>query len=139
VVLGAGAAGGDQVFGNHLFEDDLKPVFDVALKCGLNLRDTAAVYGEGTFEHILGNFVKDVSREQVILSTKFTPQTATAWAIAKGTLPIIGVTKVEQVEDAAKAAEITLSAEEVSALEALGDAANANTLHEWEKQMEVRA
>ena len=73
---GAGAAGGDQVFGNHLFEDDLRPVFDKALECGLTLWDTAAVYGEGTSERILGNFVKDVSREQVILSTKFTPQIA---------------------------------------------------------------
>lgn len=73
---GAGAAGGDQVFGNHLFEDDLRPVFDKALERGLNLWDTAAVYGEGTSERILGNFVKDVSREQVILSTKFTPQIA---------------------------------------------------------------
>lgn len=303
---GTGAAGGDQVFGNHLFEKDLKPVFDAALKCGLNLWDTAAVYGEGTSERILGSFLKDVSREQVILSTKFTPQIAgdspeamqemldgsekrlrtdvidvywihnpmdverwtpmliplaqsgqiksigvsnhnlaeikraneilgaaglkisavqnhfsllhrsseragildyckengitfyaymvleqgalsgkydtrhpfpegsdrarcygpilpqleklieklrqigrkynaspaqiaTAWAIAKGTLPIIGVTKVEHVVDAAKAAEITLSAEEVSALGALGDAANVNTLREWENQMEVRA
>ncbi len=62
-------------------------------------------------------------------------QIATAWAIAKGTLPIIGVTKVEQVEAAAKAAEIVLTAEEISELEALGDAANINTLREWEKEM----
>ena len=62
-------------------------------------------------------------------------QVATAWAIAKGTLPIIGVTKVEQVEAAAKAAEIILSKEEVSELEALGDAANISTLREWEKEM----
>ena len=25
---GAGTAGGDQVFGNHLFEEELKPVFE---------------------------------------------------------------------------------------------------------------
>ena len=62
-------------------------------------------------------------------------QIATAWAIAKGTLPIIGVTKVGQVEAAAKVAEIVLTAEEVSELEALGDAANINTLREWEKEM----
>ena len=62
-------------------------------------------------------------------------QVAAAWAIAKGTLPIIGVTKAEQVEAAAKAAEIVLTAEEVSELEALGDAANINTLREWEKEM----
>ncbi len=73
---GAGAAGGDQVFGNHLFEKELKPVFEKAVECGLNLWDTAAVYGEGTSERILGNFVKDVRRDSVILSTKFTPQIA---------------------------------------------------------------
>lgn len=65
---GAGAAGGDQVFGNHLFENDLKPVFDKAMELGLNLWDTAAVYGEGTSERILGNFIKGLHREDVILS-----------------------------------------------------------------------
>lgn len=39
-------------------------------------------------------------------------QLTVAWAIAKGTLPIIGVTKVSQVEDAVKAAAWELSAEE---------------------------
>lgn len=73
---GAGAAGGDQVFGNHLFEEDLKPVFEAAMEKGLNLWDTAAVYGEGTSERILGNFVKEAARGDVILSTKFTPQIA---------------------------------------------------------------
>ena len=75
---GAGAAGGDQVFGNHLFEEDLKPVFKKAMEYGLCLWDTAAVYGEGSSERILGNFVKEVSRKDVILSTKFTPQIASA-------------------------------------------------------------
>ena len=299
---GAGAAGGDQVFGNHLFEEELKPVFEKAVECGLNLWDTAAVYGEGTSERILGNFVKDVRRDSVILSTKFTPQIAgsspdamqemidgskerlhtdvidvywihnpmdvekwtpdlipmaksgqiktigvsnhnlaeikraneilaaeglkisavqnhysllhrsseragildycrengitfyssmvleqgaltgryhetnlfpegtgrgeaynphlkeltaltdemkiigtrfdaspaqiaTAWAIAKGTLPIIGVTKVNQVEEAAKAARIELTADEISRLEKLGDETGVHTLREWEKEM----
>ena len=49
---GIGAAGGDQVFGSRLFEDDLRPVFDKAMECGLMLWDTAAVYGEGTSERI---------------------------------------------------------------------------------------
>ena len=35
-----------------------------------------------------------------------------AWAIAKGTLPIIGVTKENQVLDAVKAVNDTLTAEE---------------------------
>lgn len=300
---GTGVAGGDQVFGNHLAEADLKPVFDKAMECGLNLWDTAAVYGEGSSERILGNFIKDVSREDVIISTKFTPQIAsdsseamqemldgskerlhadvmdiywihnpmdverwtpkliplvksgqikaigvsnhnlaeikraneilaaeglkisavqnhfslmhrsseragileycrengitfyaymvleqgaltghydeahpfpegtgrgdsynphlkklkvlteelavigtrfdaspaqiaTAWAIAKGTLPIIGVTKVKQVEEAAKAAQITLTPEEISRLEKLGDETGVHTLREWEKEMD---
>ena len=299
---GAGAAGGDQVFGNHLFEEELKPVFEKAMECGLNLWDTAAVYGEGTSERILGNFVKEVRRDSVILSTKFTPQiagsspdamqemidgskerlhtdvidvywihnpmdapkwtpdliplaksgqiktigvsnhnlaeikraneilaaeglkisavqnhysllhrsseragildyckengitfysymvleqgaltghyseenpfpegsgraeaynthlkeltalidelniigtrfdaspaqVATAWAIAKGTLPIIGVTKVRQVEEAAKAAQIVLTADEISRLERFGDETGVHTLREWEKEM----
>ena len=299
---GAGAAGGDQVFGNHLFEEELKPVFEKAMECGLNLWDTAAVYGEGTSERILGNFVKDVRRDSVILSTKFTPQiagsspdamqemidgskerlhtevidvywihnpmdvekwtpdliplaksgqiktigvsnhnlaeikrvneilaaeglkisavqnhysllhrsseragildyckengvtfysymvleqgaltgryseenpfpegtgrgeaynphlneltalidelkiigtrfdaspaqVATAWAIEKGSLPIIGVTKVNQVEEAAKAAQIKLTTDEIKRLERLGDEAGVHTLREWEKEM----
>lgn len=299
---GAGAAGGDQVFGNHLFEAELKPVFEKAMECGLNLWDTAAVYGEGTSERILGSFVKDVRRDSIILSTKFTPQiagsspdamqemidgskerlhtdvidvywihnpmdvekwtpdliplvksgqiktigvsnhnlaeikraneilaaeglkvsavqnhysllhrsseragildyckvngitfysymvleqgaltgryseenpfpegtgrgeaynpylkeltalidelkiigtrfdaspaqVATAWAIAKGTLPIIGVTKVRQIEEAAKAAQIELTADEISRLERLGDETGVHTLREWEKEM----
>lgn len=299
---GAGAAGGDQVFGNHLSENDLQPVFSKALECGLNLWDTAAVYGEGSSERILGTFLKDIRREDVIISTKFTPQIAsdsetamqdmlnaskerlnadvidvywihnpmdvekwtpdliplaksgqiksigvsnhslaeikraneilaahglkisavqnhfsllhrsseragildyckenditfyaymvleqgaltgkynkehpfpvdtgrgdsynphlaeiealvielkkigekyaaspaqiaTAWAIAKGTLPIIGVTKVKQVEEAAASARITLTAEEIDRLEKLGDETGVHTLREWEKEM----
>lgn len=299
---GAGAVGGDQVFGNLLSSVDLQPVFDKAMTCGLNLWDTAAVYGEGSSERILGTFIKNVRREDVVLSTKFTPQIAsdlpgamqemldgskehlhtdvvdlywihnpfdvekwtpkliplaksgqikaigvsnhnlaqikraneilgaegfkiaavqnhfsllhrssehagilkyckengitfyaymvleqgvltgrynqenplpagtgrgncynphlkeldalvdelkrmgehhkaspaqiaTAWAIAKGTLPIIGVTKAKQVEEAAAAAQIELTAEEVSRLEKLGDETGVRTLREWEKEM----
>ena len=299
---GVGTAGGDQVFGNYLSADDLKPVFKKAMEHGLCLWDTAAVSGGGSSERILGNFVKGVSREDVILSTKFTPQiasaspdamqemidgskerlytdiidiywihnpmdvekwtpdiiplaksgqikaigvsnhnlaeikradeilaaeglkisavqnhfsllhrsseragildyckengitfysymvleqgaltgryteenpfpagtgrgdsynphlkklaalihemeiigtrfdanpaqVATAWAIAKGTLPIIGVTKVHQVEEAAKATQIALTDDEIRRLEKLGDETGISTLREWEKEM----
>ncbi len=73
---GSGAAGGDQIFGNHLTENNLRPVFDEAMKRDINLWDTATVYGMGASEDILGDFVKDYPREDVIISTKFTPQIA---------------------------------------------------------------
>jgi aryl-alcohol dehydrogenase-like predicted oxidoreductase len=73
---GAGFAGGDQVFGNKLSTEDIKPVFDAAMKNGLNLWDTAAVYGMGSSEAILGEFVRQYPREDIVLSTKFTPQIA---------------------------------------------------------------
>ncbi len=280
----------------------MQPVFEKAMECGLNLWDTAAVYGEGSSERILGNFIRNGNREDVVISTKFTPQiasdspeamqemldgskarlhtdvmdiywihnpmdverwtpkliplaksgqikkigvsnhnlseikrvneilaaeglkisavqnhfsllhrsseragildyckengiaffaymvleqgaltgrynethpfpagtgrgdaynphlkelsalieelsvigtrfnaslvqVATAWAISKGTLPIIGVTKVKQVEEAAQAAQITLTAEEIRRLEKLGDETGVHTLREWEKEM----
>ena len=62
-------------------------------------------------------------------------QLPVAWAIAKGTLPIIGVTKVYQVEDAAKAAQILLSNEEMGQLETLAKEANVDTRGSWENPM----
>lgn len=73
---GTGLAGGDQVFGNNLNAGDLKQVFDTAMKAGFNLWDTAAAYGMGSSESILGEFVKQYPREDILLSTKFTPQMA---------------------------------------------------------------
>ena len=75
---GTGFAGGDQVFGNNLNAVNLKPVFDAAMKTGLNLWDTAAVYGMGSSESILGEFVKQYPRKEIFLSTKFTPQIASS-------------------------------------------------------------
>ena len=71
---GLGAVGGDQVFGNHLEKDSLKPVFDAAMQAGLNVWDTATVYGMGASESILGELAKAYPRQEVVLSTKFTPQ-----------------------------------------------------------------
>jgi aryl-alcohol dehydrogenase-like predicted oxidoreductase len=75
---GSGIAGGDQVFGNNLSAKDLKPIFDSAMKSGLNLWDTAAVYGMGSSETILGTLLKEYPRKDIVLSTKFTPQIASS-------------------------------------------------------------
>ena len=73
---GAGAFGGDAVFGSKTDVENLKPVFSAAMKAGLNLWDTATVYGMGESEKILGTFVAGEKRETVEVSTKFTPQLA---------------------------------------------------------------
>ena len=73
---GAGFAGGDQVFGNNLGVEELKPVFDAAMAGGLNLWDSAVVYGMGASESLLATFTKERNREDVLISTKFTPQIA---------------------------------------------------------------
>lgn len=64
-----------------------------------------------------------------------TAQIPVAWAIAKGTLPIIGVTKASHVEDAVKAANVTLTEEETAALEKLADSLEINAIRFWEKVM----
>ncbi len=43
---------------------------------GLNLWDTAAAYGQGSSETILGNSLKAYNRDDCFLSTKFTPRFA---------------------------------------------------------------
>ncbi len=73
---GAGAFGGDSVFGSNTNVENLKPVFDAAMRAGLNLWDTATVYGMGESEKIVGILAKDMKREDVLISTKFTPQIA---------------------------------------------------------------
>ncbi len=73
---GAGAFGGDAVFGSNTDVENLKPVFEAAMKAGLNLWDTATVYGMGESERILGTLAKGVDRNDVAISTKFTPQIA---------------------------------------------------------------
>ena len=62
-------------------------------------------------------------------------QIPVAWAIAKGTLPIIGVTKENQVLDAVKAANITLTDEETASLERVADSLELNVIRFWEKEM----
>ena len=63
-------------------------------------------------------------------------QIGIAWAIAKGTMPIVGATKERHVVEAAAAADIELTAEEVARLETLADATGIDTRGDWEHTME---
>ncbi|WP_407303883.1 aldo/keto reductase [Acinetobacter sp.] len=73
---GTGFAGGDTVFGNHLPDSQMAEVFSKAMQQGLNLWDTAPVYGMGSSETALGKLIRQYPREDIIISTKFTPQIA---------------------------------------------------------------
>ena len=63
-------------------------------------------------------------------------QIGIAWAIAKGTMPIVGATKERHVMEASTAADIALTAEEVARLETLADATGIDTRGDWEHTME---
>ncbi len=62
-------------------------------------------------------------------------QIPVAWAIAKGTLPIIGVTREDQVLDAVKAAGVHLTEAEIAELEKVADSLELNVIRFWEKEM----
>ena len=76
IALGAWAWGNDGTFGGRLTAEDLRPVFDAAMEAGLNLWDTAYVYGMGASEKVLGEFLRTVPRDSYLISDKFTPQCA---------------------------------------------------------------
>ena len=57
-----------------------------------------------------------------------------AWAIAKGTLPVIGVTKEKHAENAVKAANISLTADKTAQPEATADARHINAICFWKKK-----
>ncbi len=63
------------------------------------------------------------------------PDVATAWAIAKGATPIIGVTRPDYVDGLTRASTMTLSSNDIAELEALADGANVNTRGWWEQEM----
>ena len=62
-------------------------------------------------------------------------QVALAWAIAKGTTPIIGVTKVSHVQDAVKAMRISLTIEEINQMEMVAEETGVDTRGSWEMPM----
>lgn len=61
-------------------------------------------------------------------------QIATAWAIKRGTTPILGATKVEQVIDAAKSSQVVLTDADMETLEVAALDTGVNTRGGWEGQ-----
>ncbi len=62
---------GGNNFGRRIDEDGTRAVVDAAIEAGINLVDTADIYGnKGASESLLGEVLKG-RREQVVLATKF--------------------------------------------------------------------
>ena len=68
---GPGFNGSKQVFGNKYDEEILRETFERAVNLGLTRWDTAAVYGMGSCEKLLGKFIN--GRDGIFISTKFFP------------------------------------------------------------------
>lgn len=77
IVLGAWAWGdNNSYFGNNYDQAHFQEVYDEAIQNGLTFWDTAYAYGAGASEKLLGNLMQNTPREQLTISTKFTPQMA---------------------------------------------------------------
>lgn len=66
---GTGTNGSKMVFGNTRDEDALRDSYKAATALGFTKWDTAAVYGMGTCESLLGSLISD----EIYISTKFAP------------------------------------------------------------------
>ena len=69
---GTGSNGGAMIFGRKQDPAVLRQAFEKAVDSGFLRWDTAAVYGMGTCETLLGELMK--GREDIFLSTKYMPE-----------------------------------------------------------------
>ncbi|HDC8641071.1 TPA: aldo/keto reductase [Staphylococcus aureus] len=69
IALGTNAVGGHNLYPN-LDEEQGKDVVRQAINHGINLLDTAYIYGPERSEELVGEVVKEYSREQIKIATK---------------------------------------------------------------------
>lgn len=76
IEIGLGAwSWGDRIvwqYGRGYNEDDIVDAFKTSLVAGINLVDTAEIYGSGRSEHLLGQMLKSAG-QPVMVATKFFP------------------------------------------------------------------
>jgi aryl-alcohol dehydrogenase-like predicted oxidoreductase len=58
-------------FGRRLGLDETRAVIDAALDAGVNLLDTADIYGDGRSEEQIGEWLSGGRRDEIVLATKF--------------------------------------------------------------------
>ena len=68
---GSGYNGSKMIFGNNCDEEALKNTFEKAVNLGFLKWDTAAVYGMGSCERLLGKLIR--GRDDIFISTKYFP------------------------------------------------------------------
>jgi aryl-alcohol dehydrogenase-like predicted oxidoreductase len=69
-------------YGRTHTEADLQAAFESSLAAGINLFDTAEIYGGGQSELLLGRFIK-AAQQRVVVATKFMPY---PWRLRRGNL-----------------------------------------------------
>lgn len=67
--LGMWQAGGGQ-WGEDVKDDDCVAAMVRAHELGVNLIDTAEVYGDGHSEEVVGRAIKEIGRDEVVIATK---------------------------------------------------------------------
>ncbi|WP_058308529.1 aldo/keto reductase [Gracilibacillus massiliensis] len=68
--LGTNAVGGHNIYPNMLDEEQGKDVVRKALDNGINMLDTAFIYGPERSEELIGEVIKEYKREDIVLATK---------------------------------------------------------------------
>jgi aryl-alcohol dehydrogenase-like predicted oxidoreductase len=59
-------------YGRGYDDTDIEEAFHASLSAGVNMVDTAEVYGSGLSEHLLGQFLK-TNHPPILVATKFMP------------------------------------------------------------------
>ncbi|MBB6451223.1 aryl-alcohol dehydrogenase-like predicted oxidoreductase [Geomicrobium halophilum] len=68
--LGTNAVGGHNIYPNLLDEEQGRNVVRTALEQGMNLLDTAYIYGPERSEELVGEVVSEYKRDNIVLATK---------------------------------------------------------------------
>ncbi|CDQ40330.1 MULTISPECIES: aldo/keto reductase [Virgibacillus] len=68
--LGTNAVGGHNIYPNMLDEEQGKDVVRTALDNGINMLDTAFIYGPERSEELIGEVMKEYKRDDIVLATK---------------------------------------------------------------------
>ncbi|MFW9903922.1 MAG: aldo/keto reductase [Candidatus Thorarchaeota archaeon] len=70
-------------YGTDFNRADAISIVHKALELGINMIDTAEVYGRGKSEKIIGEALKEYDREKIIITTKFLPITIRPSSVVK--------------------------------------------------------